>query len=74
MNISKILIFLGLCILLIGLVGLGLSKAGINLGKLPGDIYIKKDKFGVYFPIVTSIIVSIFLTIVINLIFWVIKK
>ncbi len=74
MNISKILIFSGLCILLIGLIGLGLSKTGINLGKLPGDIYIKKEKFGAYFPIVTSIIVSIFLTIIINLFFWIFRK
>jgi len=74
MNIGKILIFIGLGLLLIGLICLGLSKAGINLGKLPGDLYIKKEKFGVYFPIVTSIIVSIFLTVIINLVLWIFRK
>jgi len=74
MNFSKILIFTGLGILLIGLISLGLSKSGINLGKLPGDIFVRKEKFGIYFPIVTSIIVSIFLTIIINIAFWILRK
>jgi len=40
-----------------------------NLFKLPGDIVIKKDNFTIYFPITTSIIISIILT----LIFWKLK-
>jgi len=37
------------------------------LGKLPGDIYIHKKHFSFFFPITTSIIVSIILTILLNL-------
>ncbi|MBP2649542.1 MAG: hypothetical protein H6Q74_367 [Firmicutes bacterium] len=37
------------------------------LGKLPGDIHIERDSFGVYFPIATSILLSIVLTILLNL-------
>lgn len=36
-------------------------------GKLPGDIRIEKENFRFYFPVVTMIIVSILLTIIINL-------
>jgi hypothetical protein len=38
------------------------------IGKLPGDIIIRKEKFTFYFPIVTCIIVSILLTIIFSLI------
>jgi len=38
------------------------------LGRLPGDINIKRENFSFHFPIVTSIIISIFLSLVIYLI------
>jgi hypothetical protein len=50
------------------------SKLGISFGKLPGDIHVQKERFSFYFPIATSIIVSIVLTIVINLLFWLFRK
>jgi H+/Cl- antiporter ClcA len=37
------------------------------LGKLPGDIRIEKDNFRFYFPVVTMIILSVIITIVINI-------
>ena len=37
------------------------------IGKLPGDIIIRKEKFTVYFPIVTCIILSILLTMIFSL-------
>jgi len=37
------------------------------LGRLPGDIHIERENFSFYFPIVTSILLSIILTIVLNL-------
>lgn len=39
------------------------------LGRLPGDIHIEKATFSFHFPIVTSIVVSIILTVVLNLFF-----
>jgi len=47
---------------------------GIPVGKLPGDIAIKKERFSLYFPIVTSIVISIILTIIINLVIWIARK
>lgn len=66
--IGKFLIISGLILVFIG--GIVMISNRIPwLGRLPGDIYIKRDGFSFYFPIATSIIISIFLTIVINLIF-----
>jgi hypothetical protein len=39
------------------------------LGKLPGDIFFKKGNFTFYFPIMSSILISIVITIILNLIF-----
>lgn len=52
------------------LVGGGLylaTKWGLPLGRLPGDIRIEGARGGFYFPIVTSILVSLILTVVLNL-------
>ena len=37
------------------------------LGRLPGDIYLKRDRFSFYFPITTSIIISIILTVIFSI-------
>ncbi|PKM80954.1 MAG: DUF2905 domain-containing protein [Firmicutes bacterium HGW-Firmicutes-14] len=49
-------------------IGFFITFAGrfFPLGKLPGDIFIRKGNFTFYFPLVTSIILSIVLTILIN--------
>ena len=57
---GKLLVFLGL-----GIAGLGLlMMLGVPIGRLPGDIYVKRDGFSFYFPLTTSIILSIVLTLV----------
>jgi len=66
-NFAKILIFFGLILILLGLFFILIEKIPY-LGKLPGDIYIKKGNFVFYFPLATSIILSILLTIILNLI------
>ena len=60
--LGKLLILLGVFIILIGL----LLMIGDKLpwvGKLPGDIIIKKEKFSFYFPITTSILISLLITL-----------
>jgi hypothetical protein len=66
-NFAKILIFFGLILILLGLFFILVEKIPY-LGRLPGDIYIKKGNFVFYFPLATSIILSILLTIILNLI------
>jgi hypothetical protein len=41
-----------------------------NLGQLPGDIIIKKENIRFYFPVVTSIVISL----VVSILFWVFKR
>ncbi|MGE5307856.1 MAG: DUF2905 domain-containing protein [Deltaproteobacteria bacterium] len=68
-DIGKALIIFG--IILVGL-GLLLTFAGRlpGLGRLPGDILIRKKDFTFYFPLTTSIVISIIL----SLIFWLFSK
>lgn len=58
---SQFLILLGLVIVVLGLVWPLLSKLG--LGRLPGDIVIERENFTLYFPLVTSLIVSVLLSL-----------
>ncbi|MGB9668639.1 MAG: DUF2905 domain-containing protein [Thermosulfidibacteraceae bacterium] len=64
---GKMLIYTGLILVAFGLFLLLVGKIPY-LGKLPGDIYIKKDNFTFYFPLATSILLSIILTIILNII------
>ena len=50
------------------------AKFGLPLGRLPGDIRIEGENGSFYFPIATSILVSVVLTIVLNLISRFIQK
>lgn len=63
--IGKALILFGVI-----LIGIGVLLTFINkipfIGRLPGDVYIQKKNFTFYFPITTSILISILL----SLIFW----
>jgi uncharacterized membrane protein len=69
-SVGKLLIFLGFVLVLIGVFFLFFEKLPLNIGKLPGDIYIKKDNFVFYFPLTTSILISLVLT----LIFFILSK
>ena len=59
---GKMLIIAGIVLIIAGLAFLFADKIPF-LGRLPGDIYIKKERFSFYFPITTSIIISIILTV-----------
>jgi len=62
-HLGKALLVMGLIIAAVG--GLMMASGKIPwLGKLPGDIIIQRKNFTLYFPIATSIILSILLTLV----------
>jgi len=65
-GLGKFLILLGIIIICLGFLLTFIPKIPY-LGKLPGDIYIKKGNFTFYFPLATSILLSILLTIILNL-------
>jgi hypothetical protein len=64
--LGKMLIFLGTFIILIGLLLMIGDKIPF-VGRLPGDIIIRKEKFSFYFPIATCILLSIILTLLFTL-------
>ena len=66
-EIGKMLLALGLVIAAIGLVLMFTGKVPF-LGRLPGDIRIERENFSCSFPIVTCIIVSLMLTLILNLV------
>ena len=57
---GKTLLLVGL-----GIAGIGLlMMAGIPIGRLPGDFYVRRGSFSFYFPLATSIVLSIILTLI----------
>ncbi len=68
-GLGKSLIVIGLIIALVGVV---ITLAGKLpwLGRLPGDIYVKRENFTFYFPIATSIILSLLLSFIL----WLLRR
>lgn len=62
-EIGKSIIFIGILIVIIGIMLLFSDRLPLNLGKLPGDISYKKENFSLYFPITTTILISIVLSL-----------
>ena len=65
-GIGKSLITIGLLLIIIGLF-ISFGPRIPFVGKLPGDIYIKKEDFTFYFPMATSILISIIITAIMYL-------
>jgi hypothetical protein len=64
---GRIFIIIGIVIIVIGLLLQYGNK--IPIGKLPGDFVIRRENITIYFPLATGIILSIILTVIINVIF-----
>ncbi len=65
-GIGRMLVILGVLLVIVGL-GFMFADKIPYIGRLPGDIYIKREKFSFYFPLTTSIIISILLTILFSI-------
>jgi Protein of unknown function (DUF2905) len=63
---SRTLIFIGMICVAAGLLWPFIGKLG--LGRLPGDIYIERPNYSFYFPIVTSLVISIILSVILWLV------
>ena len=68
MTISRILIVAGVILVIAGLAWPLLTRLG--LGSLPGDIMVERGNFRFYFPLASSLVVSVFLT----LLFWLFRR
>jgi hypothetical protein len=64
-EVGRILLIIGIVLVVVG----GLAALGVRLpfGRLPGDIAIEGERGGFYFPIVTMIVISVVLTVLVNL-------
>ncbi|MCK4962623.1 MAG: DUF2905 domain-containing protein [Anaerolineales bacterium] len=68
MSFPRVLIVLGFTLVVVGLLWPYLEKMG--LGRLPGDIVVEREHSRFYFPVTTSIIISL----VLSLLFWLFRK
>jgi hypothetical protein len=57
---GKLLVWIGLGVAALGF----LIMIGVPFGRLPGDIYVRRGSFSFYFPLATSVILSIILTLI----------
>jgi hypothetical protein len=58
--VGKTLVLIGVAIAAVGVV----IMLGLPIGRLPGDIYVRRGNFSMYVPITSSIIVSVVLTLI----------
>jgi hypothetical protein len=65
-ELSRMFIFWGVVLIGVGLF-VGLMGKVPGIGRLPGDLYIRKGDLSFYFPIVTCLVLSLILTLVLNL-------
>ena len=65
-GIGRALVILGVLLVIVGF-GFMFADKIPYVGRLPGDIFIKREKFSFYFPLTTSIIISIILTILFSI-------
>jgi hypothetical protein len=67
-SLGKGIVVFGLLLVVVGGALWLLGRAGLPLGRLPGDIHIEREGFSCYVPIVTMIVLSIVLTVLLNVI------
>jgi hypothetical protein len=66
-HLGRLIILFGVVLVVIGLVITFFDRIPL-IGKLPGDIHIKRDNFQFYFPLATSIVISLVLTAILWLV------
>ncbi|NMB46306.1 MAG: DUF2905 domain-containing protein [Firmicutes bacterium] len=64
--VGRILVILGIVLVVLG-IGLSVAPRVPWLGRLPGDIIIKKEGFVLYFPLVTCLLVSLVISLLIRI-------
>ena len=67
-DLGKLLVFAGAAILLAGVVVLAAGRAHLPIGRLPGDIVYRGKNTTFYFPVATSILLSVVLSLLLYLV------
>jgi Protein of unknown function (DUF2905) len=68
MELGKLLIYLGIALVLAGVVVIALGRMDVPWGRLPGDFIYRGKNTTVYFPLATSVVVSVVLSIALYLV------
>ena len=64
LNLGKVIVVLGVALIALGLLLMLAGRTHLPIGRLPGDILYRRKNFSFYFPLTTSILLSIVLTLV----------
>jgi hypothetical protein len=67
-SLGKGVVVLGLVLVVVGVLLWGLGRAGVPLGRLPGDIRIEREGVSCYLPIVSMLVLSLLLTLLLNVV------
>ncbi len=67
-DFGKVLILFGAVLLVVGIVAVLLGRTNLPLGRLPGDFLYRGKNTTVYFPLATSLLVSVVLSLVLHVI------
>ncbi|MFQ5858287.1 MAG: DUF2905 domain-containing protein [Anaerolineae bacterium] len=73
-SIGRLLLISGAGLFVLGAILLLAGRFGLPLGRLPGDIVFRRDNVTVYAPLVSCLVASLVLTVLVNLIFWVLRR
>lgn len=73
-QVARIVALFGVLLLIIAGILYILDRLDLPLGSLPGDIKIKRENFTCVIPLVSSLIISVVLTVLLNLVFYFLKK
>lgn len=71
---GKWVIVSGLALVVIGLMLWLAGKTGLPFGNFPGDVHVDRPGFSFSFPIVTGIVISILLTLILNIVLWFFRR
>ena len=70
-EIGKTFVIFGFMLIIVGIIMMLFPKF---LFRLPGDIHIEGENYSIYIPITSSILLSVLLTLVLNLIVWIFNR
>lgn len=73
-SVGRLLLISGAGLFLLGLVLLLAGRSGLPFGRLPGDIVFRGENVTVYAPLVSCLVASVVLTILLNLVFWLLRR
>ena len=64
----------GVLLAVVGLLVIGAGRLGLPFGRLPGDINVQRGGLTVFIPLVSCLLASVVLTVVVNLVLWILRR